>query len=142
MYGKKLLKSMARVFTSLHQDWHLKNKSLLQLQSSQVKHTPQDAINPLSPGIHIQILQTDLHTLPLRISWENLIKHQGIFSFVIIFYILTTLSLDNVWTLLGENCCRSLLGLKGLMNLLFKSMNPLVVIVVVDVRFISVFLHA
>ena len=45
MYGKKLLKSMARVFTSLHQDWHLKNKSLLQLQSSQVKHTPQDAIN-------------------------------------------------------------------------------------------------
>jgi len=33
---------------------------------------------------------------------------------VIIFYILTTLSLDNVWTLLGENCCWSLLGLKGL----------------------------
>ena len=52
------------------------------------------AINPLSPNIHIQILQTDLHTFPLRISWENLIKHQGIFSFVIIFYILTTLSLD------------------------------------------------
>ena len=71
-------------------------------------------INPLSPDIHIQILQTDLHTLPLRISWENLIKHQGIFSFVIIFYILTTLSLDNVWTLLGENCCWSLLRLKGL----------------------------
>ena len=66
--------------------------------------------NPLSPNIHIQILQTDLHTFPLRISWENLIKHQGIFSFVIIFYILTTLSLDNVWTLLGENCCWSLLG--------------------------------
>ena len=72
------------------------------------------AINPLSPSIHIQILQTDLHTFPLRISWENLIKHQGIFSFVIIFYILTTLSLDNVWTLLGENGCWSLLGLKGL----------------------------
>ena len=34
---------------------------------------------------------------------------------MIIFYILTTLSLDNVWTLLGENCCWSLLGLKGLM---------------------------
>ena len=33
---------------------------------------------------------------------------------MIIFYILTTLSLDNVWTLLGENCCWSLLGLKGL----------------------------
>ena len=70
--------------------------------------------NPLSPSIQIQILQTDLHTFPLRISCENLIKYQGIFSFVIIFYILTTLSLDNVWTLLGENCCWSLLGLKGL----------------------------
>ena len=71
-------------------------------------------INPLSPSIHVQILQTDLHTFPLRINWENLIKHQGFFSFMIIFYILTTLSLDNVWTLLGENCCWSLLGLKGL----------------------------
>ena len=35
---------------------------------------------------------------------------------MIIFYILTTLSFDNVWTLLGENCCWSLLGLKGLMT--------------------------
>ena len=33
---------------------------------------------------------------------------------MIIFYILTTSSLDNVWTLLGENCCWSLLGRKGL----------------------------
>ena len=33
---------------------------------------------------------------------------------MIIFYILTTLFLDNVWTLLGENCCWSLWGLKGL----------------------------
>ena len=31
-------------------------------------------INPLSPNIHIQILQTDLYTFPLRISEENLIK--------------------------------------------------------------------
>ena len=82
-------------------------------------------INPLSPSIHIQIPQTDLHTFPLRISWENLIKHQGIFSFVIIFYILTTLSLDNVWTLLGENCCWSLLGLKGLSRLDLKKMYRL-----------------
>ena len=43
-------------------------------------------------------------------------KHQGIFSFVIIFYILTTLSLDNVWTLLGENCCWTLLRLKRFMG--------------------------
>ena len=35
--------------------------------------------NPLSPNIHIQILQTDLYTFPSRISWENLIKDQGIF---------------------------------------------------------------
>ena len=33
---------------------------------------------------------------------------------MIIFYILTTLSLDNVWTSLGENCCWLLLELKGL----------------------------
>ena len=30
--------------------------------------------NPLSPNIYTQILQTDLHTFPLRISWENLIR--------------------------------------------------------------------
>ena len=36
-------------------------------------------INPLSPNIHKQILQTDLYTFPSRISWENLIKDQGIF---------------------------------------------------------------
>ena len=32
-------------------------------------------LNPLSLSIHLQILQTDLHTCPLRISWENLIRH-------------------------------------------------------------------
>ena len=51
----------------------------------------------------MQILQTDLHTVPLRISWENLIKDHGIFSLLIILLILFTLSLDNVWILLGEN---------------------------------------
>ena len=40
--------------------------------------------NPLSPNISIQILQTDLHTFPLWISWENLTTDQGIFSLVII----------------------------------------------------------
>ena len=43
--------------------------------------------NPLSPSIHIQILQTDLHTFPLRIGRENLIKHKGVFSFMIFFFI-------------------------------------------------------
>ena len=62
-------------------------------------------INPSSPNINIQILQTDLHTFPLRISWKNLINDQVIFSLVIIILlILLTFSLDNVWKLLGENC--------------------------------------
>ena len=65
-------------------------------------------IYPLSPNIHniIQIFQTDLYTL---------IKDQSIFSYVIILLILITSSHDNVWISLGENCCWSLLGLKGLM---------------------------
>ena len=71
-------------------------------------------INPLSPDIHLQILQTDLHTFPLTISLENLIKDQSIFSMVIILLILIPLSLDSVWILLGETCCWSLLSLKGL----------------------------
>ena len=33
---------------------------------------------------------------------------------MIILLILVPLSLDSVWILLGENCCWSLLGLKGL----------------------------
>ena len=33
---------------------------------------------------------------------------------MIILLILITLSLDSVWILLGENCCWSLLGIKGL----------------------------
>ena len=36
---------------------------------------------------------------------------------MIILLILITLSLDSVWILLGENCCWSLLGLKGLKRL-------------------------
>ena len=76
-------------------------------------------INPLSPNIHIQILQTDLHTSPLTISWENLIKDQSIFSIVIILLILITLSLDSVW-MLGETCCWSLLALKGLTSFCYS----------------------
>ena len=76
-------------------------------------------INPLSPNIHIQILQTGLYTFSWRISWENLIIDQGIFCVVIILLILITLSLDNVWISLGENWCWSLLGNEGLMSLPF-----------------------
>ena len=56
-------------------------------------------LNPLSSNIYIQILQTDLHTFPWRISWENLIEDQSIFPEVII-----------VW----RNWCWSLLELKVL----------------------------
>ena len=59
----------------------------------------------LSPNIQVQILQSDLHTFLLRISRENLnlMNDQGIFSSVIILLILLTLSLENVWIMLGEN---------------------------------------
>ena len=46
--------------------------------------------NPLSPNIHIQILQTNLYTFPSRMSWENLIKDQSIFFWVIILLPLIT----------------------------------------------------
>ena len=55
----------------------------------------ETSLNPLSPNINIQILQTDLHAFPLRISRENLITDQGIFSLWIILLILMTVSLDN-----------------------------------------------
>ena len=73
----------------------------------------ETSLNPLSPNINIQILQTDLHTFPLRISWENLITDQGIL-FGDHLLIPITVALDNYWILLGENWCWSLLGLKGL----------------------------
>ena len=47
-------------------------------------------INPLSPNIHIQILQTDLYTCPSWMSWENLIKDESIFPLLIILLILIT----------------------------------------------------
>ena len=33
-----------------------------------------DLFGPLSPNLHIQILQIDLHLFPLRINWENSIN--------------------------------------------------------------------
>ena len=47
---------------------------------------------------------------------------------IIILFILITLSLDSVWILLGENCCWSLLGLKGL-NGIGISLAPLMLTV-------------
>ena len=48
------------------------------------------AFNPLSPNIHIQILQTDPYIFPQRMSWESLTKDQSIFSYMIILLILKT----------------------------------------------------
>ena len=53
----------------------------------QVCNNSNICFNPLSPNNHTQILQSDLHTFPLRISWENLTKDQGIVSLVIILLI-------------------------------------------------------
>ena len=97
--------------------WKMLNQLLLK-NKNVYSQTPLHGhlLNPLSPNIHIQILDTDFHTFPLRISWENLIKDQGIFSLLIILLILITISLDNLWISLGENWCWSLLGLKGLIQ--------------------------
>ena len=54
------------------------------------------------PNIHLQILQTDLHTFPWRTSRENFIKDQSIFPWVIVLLILITFSLDYLLILLGE----------------------------------------
>ena len=51
-------------------------------------------LSPLNPKIHIQILQTDLHTFSFKIGLENLMKDWDL--------ILLTFSIDNVLTLLGE----------------------------------------
>ena len=43
------------------------------------EYVVSNRINPLSPMIHIQILQTDLKTFHYRFSGENLFKDQSIF---------------------------------------------------------------
>ena len=55
------------------------------------------------PNIHIQILHTLYSYISVEISWESLIKDHSSFSLVIIWLILVTICLDNVWILLGEN---------------------------------------
>ena len=59
-------------------------------------------MNPSSPNIHRQILQSCLHILPKRVSLENLNKDHSMFSEAIIL-IPTTFFLDNyVLILLGK----------------------------------------
>ena len=66
--------------------------------------------NLLSSKIHIQILQTDLHTFPPRISWETLVKDQSIFSFLTIFLVLITFSLTCEVIIVGRKITLITLG--------------------------------
>ena len=52
---------------------------------------------PLS-DIHIQILKTDLHAFPSKISREDSIEEQSIFALVIMFYLFSSY-------LLMMSCC-------------------------------------
>ena len=90
------------------------------LSQSNCRNFSCGSINPTIPNIHIQILQTDLQTFPLEISWENLLKDQSIFSSMITLIILVTFSRDCVLILFGENWCWSVLRLKGLWTLTFS----------------------
>ena len=87
--------------------WHSLVSILKMTASLKVKETDWRTFNPIGPTIHIQFLQTDLHTFPYKISWENLIKNESILqALMIISLILKTFSLDDVLKLLGENNIR------------------------------------
>ena len=68
------LQEMVSVMLSLTSELDLKGKhysiSTVCVEFSAIKEClfKWGIVNPLSPNIHIQILQTDLHTFPLRIS--------------------------------------------------------------------------
>ena len=60
--------------------------------------------NPLSPKIHIQILQTDLHTFLLGIVEKIWFKIKALFFPVVInLVILITFTLNDLLMLFGEN---------------------------------------
>ena len=100
-YARKILRM--REFCCRHYDYHYYtvSSSLLLLLCQLLKHLRGGGqartlqrwygtllascwvyftLNPVSPKIHKQILQTDLYTFPYRISWEKLIKDQRFFS--------------------------------------------------------------
>ena len=82
--------------------------------------------NLLSPKIHIQILQTDLHTFPPRISWENLVKDQSILSFLTIFLVLITFSLTCEVIIVGRKIKLITLGTERVKIQTFLLINLLV----------------
>ena len=79
---------------------HVKRSPLLWLHNKSCL-SQQKAINPLSPNIHILILRTDNRSKHFLFSDHFINSHK-------------TISLGNIWILLGENWCWSPLGLKGL----------------------------
>ena len=70
-------------------------------------------VNPLSPNIKIQILQTDLHTFPFKNELREFDKRSRHFYLGDHFINSQTVSVDSLWILLGENWSWSLLGLEG-----------------------------
>jgi len=95
--------------------WYLKEKiSVMLQQHSSWMHSLSVLLclvgkivsfKPLSPNIHIQILETDRHTFPEGFSWENVTKDQRFSPWVIILILLITFALGHILMLLGENWC-------------------------------------
>ena len=82
------------------------------IHSHQVRHLPVGFLILLSPDIHLQIINSP--NWSPYISLKNLLREFDKRSLVIILSTLITISLGNIWILLGENWCWSILGLKGL----------------------------
>ena len=91
--------------------WYVWREEHMLLSMGNRPFTQLHQLTLWAPNIHMQILQTDIHTVPQR-EIESLIKDQSNFSLVIIWLILLIISLDNMWILLGENWCWSPLGFK------------------------------
>ena len=87
-------------------------KHTCKIHSHQVRHLPVGFLILLSPDIHLQIINSP--NWSPYISLKNLLREFDKRSLVIISSTLITISLGNIWILLGENWCWSILGLKGL----------------------------
>ena len=74
------LVKMSFICMRMKNDFHIKGWALNLVLKQRPGGTRKWPINPLSPNMHKQILQTDLYTFPYRISWEKLIKDQSFFS--------------------------------------------------------------
>ena len=67
---------------------------------------------PLSPDNNIQILKTDLHAFPSRISRENLIEEESIFPLVTMFYLFS-----QFYLLMMSCCCPEKINVGPLLGL-------------------------